>query len=303
MSTNATPSELQQRFGKSGAVKFVAGQGGLTCAEITAAAGAAHIYLHGAHMTHFQPKGQAPILWMSASSPFTTGKGIRGGVPVIIPWFGAKADDKTAPQHGFARSVAWNFEGVEERGSSVAVTLSLRPDPEQRKWWPQDFEARYTVSVGSSLEMTLQMRNTSPAAFVFGEALHTYFAVADVRNIRIDGLDGVTYADKVQDFKRFTQKGPITFTGETDRVYLNTTATCTIHDPGMGRRILVEKINSASTVVWNPWAEKSKAMLDLGADAWIGMLCVETCNVADNAIALPAGKMHEMKAILRSENI
>ena len=68
-------------------------------------------------------------------------------------------------------------------------------------------------------------------------------------------------------------------TGETDRIYLATTATCTIDDPGMKRKIVVAKTGSNTTVVWNPWVDKAKAMPDFGDDEWPSMVCVETCNV------------------------
>ena len=40
---------------------------------------AAEIYLHGAHVTHFQPTGQKSVLFMSGASKFEPGKAIRGG--------------------------------------------------------------------------------------------------------------------------------------------------------------------------------------------------------------------------------
>jgi glucose-6-phosphate 1-epimerase len=75
---------------------------------------------------------------------------------------------------------------------------------------------------------------------------------------------------------------------------LNTTATCEVTDPVWNRRIVVEKTGSASTVVWNPWT----GMADLGPDEWQGMICVETANVGEDAIALPAGATHRMTATI-----
>jgi D-hexose-6-phosphate mutarotase len=45
-------------------------------------------------------------------------------------------------------------------------------------------------------------------------------------------------------------------------------------------------------VVWNPWAEKAAAMVDLGDPAWRGMVCVETGNIADNEVRLAAHDEH-----------
>ena len=58
-----------------------------------------------------------------------------------------------------------------------------------------------------------------------------------------------------------------------------------IEDRGWRRRVVIEKVGAASSVVWNPCAEKAAAMADLGDPAWRGMVCLETGNVADNVPA------------------
>src|ERR1700722_8757084 len=83
------------------AVKMMTGQGGLPMARVETAASTAEIYLQGAHVTHFQKTGEAPLLFLSRESKFVEGTAIRGGVPVIFPWFGEKDG---APSHGFART-------------------------------------------------------------------------------------------------------------------------------------------------------------------------------------------------------
>lgn len=62
-----------------------------------------------------------------------------------------------------------------------------------------------------------------------------------------------------------------------------------------------EKRGSATTVVWNPWNERAKAMADLEPEAWRSMLCVETANAADNAVRLAPGERQRMTAVLRVE--
>jgi glucose-6-phosphate 1-epimerase len=62
------------------------------------------------------------------------------------------------------------------------------------------------------------------------------------------------------------------------------------------RRIVIEKSGSSSTVIWNPWSEKSGSMSDMTADGWKRMLCVETANVADNAVVLAPGEFHKLTA-------
>jgi D-hexose-6-phosphate mutarotase len=88
-------------------------------------------------------------------------------------------------------------------------------------------------------------------------------------------------------------------TSETDRVYLNTGNVIELEDPVLSRRTRVVKENSDSTVVWNPWMQKARALSDLGDDEWTQMICVETSNVADSAVALAPGEQHTMGAIVR----
>jgi glucose-6-phosphate 1-epimerase len=126
--------------------------------------------------------------------------------------------------------------------------------------------------------------------------------VGDVRQVSVAGLEGAAYMDKVDGAKRKTQTGAlITIAGETDRLYLDTEAAVTLMDPSLGRRIRVEKTGSRSSVVWNPWVAKSRAMSDFGDDEWPGMICLETANAADNAVTVPPHASHTMTATISVE--
>src|ERR1043165_5895562 len=92
--------ELQNRFGIPGLVQVLAGGGSLPKVVVTSDLATAELYLHGAHLTAFQPRGAKPVLFMSGKSCFEANKPIRGGVPVCFPWFGPK---EGSPSHGFAR--------------------------------------------------------------------------------------------------------------------------------------------------------------------------------------------------------
>ena len=83
---------------------------------------------------------------------------------------------------------------------------------------------------------------------------------------------------------------PIAIAAETDRVYLGATGAVTIEDPGWRRRVVVGKSGSSTTVVWNPWVAKAKAMPDFGDEEWSGMVCVETANAMDDAVTLAPGR-------------
>jgi len=287
--------------GLPGIATFFVTPDGLVRLGIATHLSTAALTLNGAHVTHFQPHGASPLLFVSGSSHLTPGRPIRGGVPVCFPWFGARAGDPQAPAHGFARTTQWAVESVtgsEETG--VTAVLILTSTEATRAFWPHDFTARLRVEVTRELRLTLEVENPGPAPFLFEEALHTYFAISDVNDVTVTGLEGAAYLDKVAaGARQELGPDPLRFTGETDRIFPANTATCTIHDPGFPRRIVIEKTGSHSTVVWNPWIAKAAAMADFGDREWPQMLCIETANVGTDAITLAPGARHEMTALIR----
>jgi D-hexose-6-phosphate mutarotase len=293
-----TITDLERRFSIPGVVKIEPGAGGLTRVAITGADTEAEVYLQGAHVTRCCPRGGRDVLFTSAKSLFQPGKAIRGGVPLIFPWFGAKAGDAAAPMHGFARATEWSMtSATQAHDGSVSVVLELAASDATRKAWPHEFALRYTVKVGPTLDLTLEVTNKSAAAFTFEEALHTYLTIGDVRQAKIDGLAGRDFLDKTDGLRRKTQpSGPFSLDAETDRVYLNSPDTVTVTDAQLGRRLIVAKEGSKTTVLWNPWIAKAKAMADFGDEEWPGMVCVETANAAENAVTLDVGKTHKMLA-------
>lgn len=297
-----TASDLR-RFEIAGVATIEEGAGGMLRLRVTSALAEAHIYLHGAHVAHYQAAGEPPLLFMSSESSFAAGKPIRGGVPVIFPWFGPHPEQPDFPAHGFARTKQWQLISVEQNAAGeVRARFRLEADAETRALWPHDFALEYEVKIGSRLEMSLTVENRSGTAFPYEEALHTYCIVSDVRQVQITGLEGAIYIDKTDHLRRKEQPPePIRITAETDRIYLKTASKCTADDPSMRRRIIVEKSGSATTVVWNPWIAKSAALPDFGNDEWPGMLCIETANAADDAVTLAAGAKHVLTATVRAE--
>ena len=276
------------------------GPGGLDRLVLSASDGEAVVTLQGGHVTHFQPRSEKPVLWMSAESRFEAGKPIRGGVPICFPWFGPKAGAPEAQLHGFARILPWSIVAVtRESDGNLRATLDLTSDAAARGGFPHELALSLTVRVGGSLRLELAVRNTDAAPRAFEAALHSYFAVSDVRQVRLLGLEGAAFVDKTAAMARKPgDNGPITIAAETDRVYLGATGTVTIEDPGWRRRIVVGKSGSSTTVVWNPWVAKAKAMPDFGDEEWPGMVCVETANAMDDAVTLAPGATHVMTATL-----
>jgi glucose-6-phosphate 1-epimerase len=271
--------------------------GGLVAIDISTPEASGRVFLHGAHVATWQPAGHRPVLFMSTESHFTPGKAIRGGIPMIFPWFGARAGNPQTPQHGFGRTTIWELESLDRASDGVSIALQLSDSDRTRANWPHAFHARFRVAFGARLGLALEIENRSTMAMTFEEAFHSYFAVSDVRNVSVTGLAQTEFIDKVDGAtrKRLGTE-PLTFSGETDRVFLNTRTATVLHDPGMKRQIGIEKTGSASTVVWNPWLTKAKAMADFGDEEWSGMLCIETANADENAIALAPGATHTMTA-------
>jgi D-hexose-6-phosphate mutarotase len=284
-------------------VQLLPGRGGLLKLQISCPKTEGEIYLHGAHITSWKPAASEDVLWTSSRSLWEIGKPIRGGVPICFPWFGPKKDDPSAPMHGFARIKEWQLDAVTAENDAIVVALSLKSDPSTRQWWPFDFAARMKVAFGSKLVMSLEVENASDVPFAFEQAFHTYFGVADVREIQILGLDGYSYLDRTEKDKEKIQQGAVQITAETNRAYLNATEPVDIQDPVMRRRIRMSKKNSRETVVWNPWVATSKTMPDFGDDEWLEMVCVETCNAVKSSVQLAPGERHTMTAVLEVNSL
>lgn len=236
---------------------------------------------YGAHIASFVPNGQKDVLWMSSKSNFIEGKAIRGGIPVCWPWFGPAGD----PPHGIGRIAYWELDSVvSEKDGSDTLTFKLKKDMAS---------AIFKVNFGASLDVELTTENTSSNDLVLSQALHTYFAVSEITKATVGGLAGKEYL-RATDKTRHVNSGDITFSAETDMIFDSSDAVCIITDSGWNRKIKVEKSGSNTTVVWNPWIEKSKKMADYGDEEYHGMVCVEAANAHKDARTLAPGKTHKI---------
>jgi glucose-6-phosphate 1-epimerase len=297
--------ELAPEFGVAGVLDFVNTQHGLVKATISLDGVVGELYLQGAHVTAWGLRDAQPVLFTSPKSAFAPGRAIRGGIPIIFPWFGPSQHAPTAPQHGFARTATWHLDGVETAGKkSLSMSLSLTDGDVGGTIWPEPFRAIYTLTFAQTLSSQLAIQNRARHPIRFEEALHTYFAISDIGDIKISGLGSTTYIDKTDAARRKPQTTEfVTITAETDRVYLDTPARCVIEDHGWQRRAVIEKDGAASTVVWNPWAQKAAAMADLGDPMWRGMVCVEAGNIADNEVLLAQDGEHRMSTTISVDMI
>jgi len=269
---------------------------GLPAVRVASKSASGLVYLQGAQLAAWQPAGQDSLIWTSENAVYGAGKALRGGVPICFPWFGAHPEHAEFPAHGFARTRAFEYRGARlDSAGRSELEFVLDSDEQSQAWFPYAFTARLRVALGHSLGLAFSVTNRDSQPFAFEAALHSYFAVTDVTRASLRGLEGARYVDKVREQAVFTEgTRELRFVAETDRVY-ESTATCTIDDPAGKRTIVIEKQNSAATVVWNPWRERAAQMSDVGATAWQGMLCVESANVGKSRVTLAPGESHELR--------
>ena len=293
-------AELNEAFGLPEVLVFDEPLVGMPRLRFEAPACKAELFLQGAHLTQWAPADRIAALFLSSKSSFAPGTAIRGGIPVIFPWFGAPSTSpvRTSPgagQHGFARNAPWTLRFAALAGEDLHLSLTLDQTEAVRSSGFSGFELALDAVLGRTLTVRLTVANTGNAPLFFEEALHAYLAVGSSRAVSVDGLKNTEYLDKTDGFKRKQQTDTtLHFEGEVDRPYLNTVAPLTLHDRILGRRMSLTKTGSNSTVTWNPGPKLAAKLPDLADTGWQHFVCLETANVAENAITLPPGQAHSM---------
>lgn len=284
------------RFAIDSELTVETGPGGLVRFAIANRHAEAQVYLHGAQVMHFQPRGEKPVLWASPTTVYADGKNLRGGVPVCWPWFGPHPFEPKLPAHGIVRTRAWEpVETARLHDGATRVVLQHVNDPAGP--WPFRCTARLEATVGRELTVDLVTANTGDEPFTYQDALHTYLAVGDVRRCVVHGVEGCTYVDKTDQHRRKRQEGPLTIARETVAIFTGHRAAVEVEDPTWGRRLRIAKQGSDETVVWNPWEIGASTMADLGA-LWPSMLCIEAATCADRRIAVMPGNEHRTRQVV-----
>jgi glucose-6-phosphate 1-epimerase len=299
--------QLNQHFGIAGCLHF-GEHAGLTVANVTLASATAKVFLYGAHLAEWTPAGNKPVIFLSDKAEFIDGIPIRGGVPICFPWFGPRSDGGPGPSHGFARIQPWQLAFAamvpSADGDRINLTFTLGPNELSRSLGFDHFRAVYEVTVGATLTLRLTVANVGKDNLTIEAALHTYFAIGDVRQMALTGLEGARYLDKTDSSKeKHAPEGPLRLTGETDRVFPGNLADVTIHDETNQRLIRIAKTGSNTTVIWNPWNELAARLADLDAAAWEGFVCIETANTGTDAVTLKPGESHAMQAVVTVASI
>jgi glucose-6-phosphate 1-epimerase len=266
----------------------------------------ATIALQGAHVMHWQPKTtNQPVLWLSSNARFTEGRSIRGGIPICWPWFGAHPTDSSLCPHGFARVIPWKLVSYKKLGNGATrFLLEMTHTQVTQRQLSYAYRFELAINIGQTLHLEMMTTNLAGHPFMIGEAFHTYFNVSDVSSVHVTGLENLVFSDKVMGYERNVQHGPVRFSGEFDRVYLNSLRDCVIHDVNYARKIRVSKSNSNTTVIWTPWDEKAKQLTDMGAEnEWRRMICLESANAMENSVTIYPNEKHSMVTEYSIENI
>jgi glucose-6-phosphate 1-epimerase len=241
----------------------------------------ATVLLHGGHVVSWIPAGGQEQLYLSPQAMAGSGQAVRGGVPVIFPQFEERQLDPGLPRHGLARTRTWAVDSSQQGKDHAQVTLALDDSAETRAIWPHSFTLELTVSVsGQRLDLELYVHNPSTKTWPFAAALHTYLSVSDLSVVRLQGLEGCRYEDKVAGGEAIEDHPEKRFYGEMDRIYENAPAAGLLLRDGP-RRLLIESEDMPDVVLWNPGADKCAALKDMPAGDWQRMLCVEAARILD----------------------
>ena len=168
--------QLSKQFADQSDVHFRQQGDGLLMIDVDNSLAQATICLQGAQLINWTPADEHPVIWLSDNAIYKTGKAIRGGIPLCWPWFGTHADDPALPAHGFARVLPWTLDSVATRDDgATALSFRLEASAQSKVLWPHEFDLRLSITVGTTLDMTMESINRDSQAVVISEALHSYF--------------------------------------------------------------------------------------------------------------------------------
>lgn len=290
--------QLNSDFGIADQLEIVPGQGGFPMIKINNGSAGALISVYGGQVLSFQPHDQVEdVLFLSQQSEYVAGKAIRGGIPVCWPWFGPDPKGLQRPNHGFVRNQFWQIANTEAiNDAETKVSLMFNETFKKENTWRQPFMLMLDITIGASLQLKLTTFNTGDKPFSITQAFHSYFRVGDIKRVKVIGLDGCDYFDKLDQGSQKIQEGAISISKEIDRVYIDVDQDLMVLDPVLKRRILINAPNTSTAVVWNPWSKTSQKMPDLAHLDYQKFLCVEAGNIAFDLIQIQPGSRHSLKA-------
>ena len=253
---------------------------------------------HGAHVTRWRSSRFGELLYLSSAARAEPGVAIRGGVPLCFPWFAGGTSGDLSPSHGLVRTAPWRRTAwaLNDRQSVLTAVYEITEKQVAGaagvEHFGHRFTARYDVVLAPEhARFTLRITNDGSRPFTFGAALHTYFAISDVANVNVSGLQGAAYADKATG-QSGIQLGDVLLGDEVDRIY-ESDSDVVVSDRALDRTVRIAKLGSPQTVVWNPGATKAAALSDMGVGEWRRFVCIEAAALQTEQ--LHPGQRHELE--------
>lgn len=243
------------------------------------------VSIQGAQLLEFKPKDSLPWLWLSPKAMFSEGHPIRGGIPICAPWFGVNQQDPSKPKHGFVRARNWQLVNVTESDiGEVELIFTFDSEEGDLSLFPMAFSLNLVIKLTDHINISLSVQNKGIERMPFSWALHSYFNVDSLKDVRVDGLDQHSYLDATQNLAPTLQHGPISFESEVDRVYESVGPEQMI----TGSPSLVLKGNNCPTaIVWNPGVKLAEKLADITPDHYDEYICVERGAAFGNTWDIP----------------
>ncbi|MCT6700693.1 D-hexose-6-phosphate mutarotase [Rheinheimera sp. 4Y26] len=255
----------------------------LPCFELHYQGATVVVAPYGAQVLSYQNAKGRELFWLSKTALWQGNKAIRGGVPICWPWFGKAAAEfgakaEAMPNHGLVRTLMWQV--TEQRITEDEVAIRFAIELPALPWLEQQVRLEYLVSLADQLSLELQCK--SP--LLQQAALHSYFQLPQSQGASVSPLPPSCY-DKVSNSQLQLPTTSLVFQGEIDRVYKGTTELLTLQAPEQHHAdeaaavIKVQQQGHDASVLWNPGAEKSSAMVDMHQGASDEFVCVETAKL------------------------
>ena len=290
--------QLNDNYGITGQLRIISGRGRLPMIQVKSSKSTALISLHAGQVLSFKPNyDSVDIMFLSEKAYYQKEKAIKGGIPICWPWFGPDPGCQGRPGHGFARNRLWNLATTEvTKNGDIKVILGLVDTHETQAIWPYSFSLMQEILIGESLNLSLITRNTGNKNFSITQGFHTYFKIGNIAQLKVMGLEGCNYIDKVDSSMQKQQVGPVTIDSQVDRIYLDVSKRLIIDDGALNRQIQITSQGCRTAVVWNPWEKISKKMPDLEDEDYQRFICVETTNAANDIVEVAPGSEYRLIA-------
>ena len=268
----------------------------------------AAVSLRGGRVLSFRtPCGE--VLWHPRRWRLGGPRWAHGGMPICWPWFGSRGP-VPGMLHGFAWMQRFEVRRRESRPGRSEVVLGLASSAETRRIWPYDFDLELKVSLTDRLSVELRTENRGDRPFTLTTGFHPYFSIGERDRTVVTGTDGMRFCDsRVTNVFENVWKGDMRLTSSFDHVFVEPrgTASHSIVDPVLGRRICETSSGAARLVVWNPGEEEETSPTSapgaLSDGDWRRLICVEPAILwSDAAVQVAPGGIHTISAEISADS-